>query len=146
MHACCCRSFALLSECMTGKKSKYIPNKEIIFIHIQRTRGLMMKHTMRFYVCVYICELRAIRKRECKKPAVKHCWFGKFIQKFVIFSCIVRVLLILLLLYRCHPVFLYSISKNGTFQWEFLVVIFHRHLIILTHTRTHIMYKLQCLI
>lgn len=126
--SCRCLSFTLLSECMTGEKSKYIPNKEIIFIHIQRTRGPMMKHTMRFYV--YVCELRAIsraRERErVKKTAVEHCWLGKFIQKFVIYSCIVRVLLVLLLLYRCHPVF-YFISKmepfNGNFLSSFFIVI-----------------------
>lgn len=70
--SCRCLSFTLLSECMTGEKSKYIPNKEIIFIHIQRTRGPMMKHTMRFYV--YVCELRAIsrareRERVKKQPS-----------------------------------------------------------------------------
>lgn len=32
------------------KEQICIPNKEIIFIHIQRTRGLMMKRTMRAYV------------------------------------------------------------------------------------------------
>lgn len=51
--ACCCRSFALLSECMTGEKSKYIPNKEIIFIHIQRTWGWWW--SVQF---AYMCELR----------------------------------------------------------------------------------------
>lgn len=129
---CCCRSFTLLTECMTGEKSKYIPNKEIIFIHIQRTRGLMMKRTMRLrtYIYVYTFELRAIRK---KKAAVEHCWLGNLF-KYLSFT----LPLCWLLAFTAIP-FLFHAKKNETFQWEISVVIFLRHLITAqTHVHTHI--------